>query len=122
MIDPRPEARIEDKVLMRLLKWECDCCEITEEDPPLHLHHVIFRGAGRGDDVRANIICITRNLHLRYHAGDPEARLTVAEHIRDKRPDTCLYIADKLSIAQRRPGQEALDDWFSKHNLNRKES
>lgn len=115
MTDWKPQGRIKDPTLLALLKFEFDCCEITGETCGLHLHHVILKsGAWRGDDVRANIICIYDNLHARYHGGDSEARLTVALHIRDNRPDTCLYIARKLG------GQEAIDEWFARHNLDPK--
>ncbi len=112
MTDWKPQRRIKDTTLLALLKFEFDCCELTGETEPLHLHHVILKsGAHRGDDVRENIVCLHLPLHMRYHRGDHQARFDVARYVCEKRPDTCLYIAWKLG------GQEALDEWFARHNL-----
>lgn len=95
---------------MGLLKHEYDCCELTGSVQDLHLHHVIFRSQG-GDDVRANVICITSNGHERYHAKDPVVMRLLAKHILDKRPDTLAYLRTKLK------SEEATQLWFEKHGL-----
>lgn len=103
-------TRIKDPILLRLLKYEYDECEITGVTHELHLHHVIFK-SHVGDDVRENIICLTEAVHTRYHQGNPRIRLLIARHIDDYRPDVACYIAEKLG------GAEALLDWFYRHGL-----
>lgn len=110
MDDPRPAPRIKDPVLLKLLKFEYDECEISGFTVDLHLHHVIFRSHG-GDDLRCNIICVNENLHTLYHAGDAGTRLLVAEHVDTYRPDIANYIAEKLG------GAPALLEWFSRHGI-----
>lgn len=110
MSDFKSAPRIKDPALMKLLKHEYDCCEITGETFGLHLHHVVLK-SHRGDDLRGNIICVSDKLHVRYHAADPVARRLVAEHVDTHRPDVACYIAEKLGSA------EALLEWFSKHGV-----
>lgn len=110
MTDFKPAARIRDTALMKLLKFRFDCCEITGVTSGLHLHHVIYKSHS-GDDLVANIICMSDTLHTRYHAGDPVARRLVAEHVDTLRPDVACYIAEKLGSA------EALLEWFERHGI-----
>lgn len=102
--------RIKDQKLLKLLKIEYDECEITGVVSGLHLHHVIFKSQ-QGDDLRSNIICISDELHDRYHAADPVARRLVAEYIRDYRQDVFRYIASKLG------GKGPQYEWFRRHGV-----
>jgi hypothetical protein len=114
MRDAKPEPRIKDPALMRLLKIELDECEISGVTTRLNLHHVLLKSAGggqRGDDVRANIICINEDLHTRYHHGDEEARRIIGRHIDNNRPDVACYIAEKLG------SPDALLEWFARHGI-----
>lgn len=106
--DLKRPARIKDPALMRLLKFEYDCCEISGLTGDLHLHHVILKGQG-GDDLRENIICMSKKLHELYHQGQPAARLLIAQHVDTQRPDVACYIAEKLGSA------DALLEWFARH-------
>lgn len=110
MDDPRPAPRIKDTVLLKLLKFEYDSCEITGVTSRLHLHHVIYKSQG-GDDLRCNIICVGEEFHTRYHAGDIVIKRMLAEHVDIQRPDTANYIAEKLG------GAPALLEWFSRHGI-----
>lgn len=110
MTDWAPAPRIKDPALLRLLKFEYDCCEMTGIVYNLHLHHVIFKSHG-GDDLRENIICITEAIHGLYHRGDHHTRLRVAQYIDQHRPDIGSYIAEKLG------GGEPLLEWFTRHGL-----
>ncbi len=109
MIDSKPKARIKDPALMRLLKHECDECELTGVTAGLHLHHVVFKSQG-GDDLRQNIVCMVDWLHERYHASDPIAMELLARHVEERRSDIAAYISEKLGS----PG--ALVEWFERHN------
>jgi 5-methylcytosine-specific restriction endonuclease McrA len=108
--DAKPEPRIKDPALMRLLKIELDECEISGVTTRLHLHHIILR-SHQGSDVRENIICLCDDLHRRYHEGDPLARRMIAEHVNTNRPDVACYIAETLG------GADALLEWFERHGL-----
>ena len=94
---------------MALLKFEYDCCELSGVTYNLHLHHVLFRSHG-GDDVRANIVCMSNELHEAYHRSDAVARLMLAEHVFRKRRDVYAYLALKLG-----PGPRDL--WLEDHGL-----
>lgn len=107
--DFRPRARIENKALMRLLKYEYDECSLTGVTINLHLHHVIFKSHG-GDDLRENIICMADWLHERYHKGDPLVKRMLADHVEHFRSDVAAYISEKLGS----PG--ALVEWFERHH------
>jgi hypothetical protein len=108
-----PRRRIRDPQLLALLAVEYDACEVTGATAivsgGLHLHHVVFRSHG-GDDVRANIVGLSNELHDRYHRGDVLAKLRLAEHILHKRPDTLSYMALKLGAGPR-------DYWFERHGI-----
>lgn len=110
MSDILKSPRIKDPILLKLLKFSYDECEITGETSGLHLHHVIFKSHG-GDDLRCNIICVADNFHALYHAGEPEMRYLLAQHIDARRPDVACYIAEKLG------GAPALIEWFSRHGV-----
>ena len=103
------EPRRRDSNLLALLKFEYDCCEITGFTRGLHLHHVILRSQG-GDDVRANIVCMSDDLHDRYHAADKAVWKQLAEHIATYRPDTMIYLAKKL-------GKDGCEVWFERHGF-----
>lgn len=109
--DPKRTPRIKDPVLLRLLKYTSDECEISGFTEGLHLHHCIFKSQG-GDDVRENIICLNEGLHTDYHHGDPATRFAVADHIASKRPDIAQYIAGKLG------SQDALLEWYARHGIS----
>jgi hypothetical protein len=94
---------------MMLLKLRSDECELTGRVDRLHLHHVIFRSQG-GDDVEGNIVCMTDDLHDRYHRHDTLARLMLAQHIIRKRPDTMIYMALKMGTGSR-------DYWLEEHGV-----
>lgn len=95
--DPRPAARIRDSDLMRILHAErTKECAITGEVYGLELHHVLPRSSG-GDDVRANLVFLTAEIHRRVSANDPVTLRLLGEHIRDFRPDTVEYLHRKLA-------------------------
>lgn len=109
--DWRPkQPRIRDARLLELLKYEYDCCEITGVVDGLHLHHCLLRSQG-GDDLRANIICVTDAFHTRYHASDAVARLMLAEYVVNNRPDTIAYLQRKL-------GHDGCAVWLEKHGVD----
>lgn len=110
-MDSKQPPRIKDPVLLRLLKFEFDCCEITGVTTDLHLHHVIFKSHG-GDDIRENIICISESVHTPYHQGNARIKLLVARHVDEFRPDVACYIAEKLG------GADPLLEWFRRHGLH----
>lgn len=112
MPDFKPEPRIKDTVLLRVLKIEYDACEISWETGDLSLHHVIYRSHG-GDDARDNIICLVERLHVAVHAGDLAAKLLLAQHIHDNRQDVAEYITRKLG------GETQLLAWYERHGLGR---
>lgn len=107
--------RIKDIALLTVLKLEYDESELTGETHDLHLHHVIFRSHG-GDDVRQNIVCLTRSQHEAYHSGDPAMRMALALHVDNKRPDVAAYIHEKLG------GPGALLAWFERHGVRTRET
>lgn len=107
--DLKQEPRVRDSGLLTLLKYQFDCCEVTGISRDLHLHHVLFRSQG-GDDLRANIVCLTSDLHTRYHAADAVARLLIAEYLRLHRQDTLDYLARKLGVSAR-------DLWLERHGI-----
>jgi 5-methylcytosine-specific restriction endonuclease McrA len=106
----RPRTRIKDTALLAALKLEHDCCEVTGETHNLHLHHVVFKSHG-GDDIRSNIVCLHQKLHDDYHAAKEEARYQVGRYIRTFRPDTMLYLQEKLGSAT------ALVRWMERHGI-----
>jgi len=106
-VDLRPEPRLRDQALLRYLKVEYDCCEVTGSTRDLHLHHVVLRSQG-GDDLRANIVCVSKDIHDRYHTADPVVRLMLAEYVRDNRPDTVAYLQKKL-------GEDGYTTWLERH-------
>lgn len=110
MSDFKSAPRIKDPALLRALKIEYTCCEITFETGVLPLHHVIFKSQ-RGDDVRANIVCLVERLHLAVHAGDPKAKCRLAQYIHESRPDVAEYIDRKLD------GETPLLAWYERHGL-----
>ena len=105
--DWKPFRRVRDPDLMRMLKLEYDCCELTGHTTGLHLHHVVLKSQG-GDDVRSNIVCIRDDAHTRYHAHDPVVRRLLAEHLLQRRPDVTSYLRDKL-------GEEPAIQWMHSH-------
>jgi hypothetical protein len=102
-------ARINDPILLRLLKHEFDECEVSGSMNNLHLHHVIYRSQG-GDDLRCNIICLSEEIHTQYHAGNPWAKGLLGRHVDESRPDVASYIAEKR-------GAGYLLEWFDRHGL-----
>lgn len=64
-------------------------------------HHVVAKGSPHfGDDIDANIVTVcgsgTTGCHGAVERHETWACLAVGEHIRDHRPDTIAYIADRL--------------------------
>lgn len=111
MITGLKSPRIDDPGLMRLLKLQYDECEVTGVTRDLHLHHVIYKGGALGDDVRANIVCVNRDLHQRIHAGDKKALYLLGALVDRRRHDTARYIEAKLG------GAPALLEWFKRHGI-----
>lgn len=83
-------------------------CALTGVTTNLELHHVLSRGQG-GDDVRANLVFLVRDVHLRVTANDPVVLRWLGEHIRDHRPDTIEYLNWKLG--------ERAPDWMRRRLL-----
>lgn len=109
--DPRPEARIRDSDLMRILHAERDKeCALSGETFGLELHHILPRSQG-GDDVRANLVWLTADRHRRISANDPVAMRLLGEHIVEHRPDTIAYLRAKLNT----PGRpSAAGEWMAR--------
>ena len=109
--DPRPEARIRDSDLMRILHAErTKECAITGETERLELHHILPRSQG-GDDVRANLVWLTAALHRRVSANDPVVMRLLGEHIVAHRPDTIAYLRTKLNTLGR---PSAAQEWMAR--------
>lgn len=109
--DPRPEARIRDSDLMRILHAERDKeCALSGETGNLELHHILSR-AQSGDDVRSNLVFLTAELHRRVSANDPVTMRLLGEHILAHRPDAIAYLRMKLNTLGR---PSAADEWMSR--------
>jgi hypothetical protein len=104
--DWRPQPRVRNPLLLALLKLDYDECELTGQTWGTHLHHVVFKVHG-GDDVRANIVNLAEELHLRYHRADRQVMRQLALHVRDARPDTVRYLNHKVD--------GGFGPWFDRH-------
>ena len=94
--DPRPEARIRDPDLLRLMHGEREReCVLSCEIARLELHHILPRSQ-RGDDVRANLVWLTAEWHRRITANDPDARELLGRFIVAEKPEFFYYLAGKL--------------------------
>ena len=94
--DPKPAARVRDSQIMRLLHTDRSKeCALTGAVTGLELDHILPRSQG-GDDVRANLVFLHRDVHRRKTANDPVMLKALGEHIRDHRPDTIEYLNWKL--------------------------
>lgn len=109
--DPKPEARIRDSDLMRILHADrAKECAITGEMFRLELHHILPRSQG-GDDVRANLIWLTADRHRRISANDPVMMRLLGDYIVAHRPDTIAYLRAKLNTLGR---PSAAEEWMSR--------
>ena len=93
--DWRPDRRIIDPDILRILKlrWdECCLCGVTAD---LHIHHIVFRSQS-GDDVEANLCCLCVGCHISVHSQDPEKWSELSAYIELERPDTVEYLRVKL--------------------------
>jgi len=61
--------------------------------PWTDLHHLLSRGAGRGDDVTVNLAPVCRECHGRIEARDPEARSLIRQALM---PSNLAYLRYKL--------------------------
>lgn len=109
MPDPRPRARVKDKEILRVLHviWkECAICGLTY---PLSLHHVHKHPR---DDVRGNLVMLcgdgTSGCHGLIEAHDKETMRRLGEHIMRSRPDTIVYLNEKL-------GTIAAGEWMRRY-------
>jgi hypothetical protein len=109
--DPRPEARIRDSDLMRILHADrAKECALSGDISWLELHHILPRSQG-GDDVRANLVWLGGYLHRRVSANDPVVMRLLGEHIVAHRPDTVAYLRAKLNT----PGRpSAAQEWMAR--------
>lgn len=93
--DWRPDRRIVDPDLMRILKlrWdECCLCGVTND---LHIHHIVYRSQS-GDDIEANCCCLCIGCHTSIHSRDPEKWAQLAVHIVAERSDVVEYLHHKV--------------------------
>lgn len=94
--DPRPARRVRDSEILRLLHSDRNKeCAVTGWTDNLELHHVLPRSKG-GDDVRANLVFLRRDIHRRVTANDKVALTLLGEYIVSERPDTIEYLRWKL--------------------------
>ena len=71
-------------------------CALTGSIERLELHHILSRGAGRGDDVRANLVFLAQEMHRRITANDPAAREMLGRYIVAEKPEFFYYLTGKL--------------------------
>lgn len=108
--DPKPQVRIKDPDLMRLMHAEIGReCAITGSVVAIELHHVLPRAQG-GDDVRANLVFLHRKVHQAITVNDPVALKLLGDHIWDERPDTIAYLVYKM-------GKDKAVDWMQRRLL-----
>ena len=108
--DPKPDRRIRDSSLFRLMHSDPrKQCALTFASHGLEIHHVLPRSQG-GDDVRANLVWLRSDLHLRVTANDPVTLRLLGEHIAAERLDTVAYLVMKLG-----PGRA--EDWMRRRLL-----
>lgn len=93
--DWRPDRRIIDPDLMRILKLRWDECCLCEVAADLHIHHIVYRSQS-GDDVEANCCCLCVRCHMRVHSRDPEKWAELAAYIVAERPDVIEYLSRKV--------------------------
>lgn len=102
--DPRPARRVRDSEIFRLLHSDRDKeCVITGWTDDLEIHHVLPRSKG-GDDMRANLVFLRRDIHRRVTVNDPVVLRQLGEHLVSERPDTIEYLRWKLG--------ERAEDWM----------
>lgn len=106
--DPRPTPRRRDPDLLRILHASPNkLCALCEGSERLELHHVLGRGAQRGDDVRANLVWLCHDEHFALTIHQKDARRALGQHLLESRPDTIDYVIDKLGSG---PGR----DWLAR--------
>lgn len=93
--DWRPERRVRDLDLLRILKLRWDSCALCDGIHDLHLHHLCYRSQG-GDDVEANLVALCSRCHSRIHARDPDAWMALGAYVHSERPDVLAYLERKL--------------------------
>jgi 5-methylcytosine-specific restriction endonuclease McrA len=103
--DPKPQARIKDPDLMRLMHAEPTReCAVTGSTLHIELHHVLPRAQG-GDDVRENLVFLHRIFHQAVTVNDPVALKLLGEYIWAERADTIAYLVFKM-------GKDRAVDWM----------
>lgn len=108
--DPKPDRRIRDSSLFRLMHSDPrKQCALSGYTDNLEIHHVLPRSQG-GDDVRANLVWLRRDMHRRITANDPVVVNLLGEHIASERLDTVAYLVMKLG-----PGRA--EDWMRRRLL-----
>jgi len=108
--DPKPARRVRDSDLMRLMHaGRTQECAITGRTDNLELHHILPRSQ-RGDDVRANLVWLHRDVHRRVTVNDPVATRVLGEHVLAERLDTVAYLTMKL-------GPDRVQDWMRRRLL-----
>lgn len=96
--DPKPARRIRDAEILRLLHTDRNKeCALTGYTDDLELHHVLSR-AQQGDDVRANLVFLRRDIHRRITSNDRVALRMLGDYIQHERPDTMEYLRWKLGV------------------------
>lgn len=91
--------RVRDADLLALVHYEATECALTGATGTLEAHHIYPRAQG-GDDVRANIIMLEREVHRRITVNDQVARRLLGEHLIEKRSDFLDYLSGKLGAEQ----------------------
>jgi 5-methylcytosine-specific restriction endonuclease McrA len=108
--DPKPKARRRDPDLMRLMHADArKQCALTGAIDNLEIHHVLPRAQG-GDDTRANLVWLRRDVHQRITSNDQAAMRLLGDHVLQQRVDTVRYLIDKLGVV-------AADDWMRRRLL-----
>jgi 5-methylcytosine-specific restriction endonuclease McrA len=108
--DPKPQRRIRDTDLMRLMHREPTReCLVTGATTDLELHHVLPRSSS-GDDVRANLVFLHRDFHRSVTLNDETALRLLGERIWEERFDTVAYLVYKL-------GKDQAVEWMRRRLL-----
>jgi len=106
MIDAKPQKRhratAKEWAEIRANFSEDRCWVCTE--PWTELHHIMSRGAGRGDDVTVNLAPVCGKCHRRIEARDPLARSLIRQALM---PSNIGYLRWKLS--------ENAEGWLSRN-------
>lgn len=97
--DPKPEGRVRDPQLLKVLhlKWrECVLCRANDQ---LSLHHI---NKHPRDDIEGNLVMVcgsgTTGCHGLLEARNSEKLAELGVYILKARGDTIVYLYDRMGI------------------------